>query len=153
MPRLKGCSRNVPQNFVTSYMQCEFWGTLTQLLPLVGQIFTMCGILSMTILSNRGDLRHSIRSPRMHRYEACKAITSRNAGINLLRNSGLEELNFRIAESTEHSPYNTEVRERSKTYIHVTDISAEYQLSHVGWTGTPGNDTEQLCGCTAVIPG
>jgi len=85
--------------------------------------------------------------------EVCKAITSRNSGVNLRRNSGMEGLNFGIAESTEHNPYNTEVRERSKTYIHVTDISDDRQLAHVGWTGTPGNDTEQLCDSTIVIPG
>ena len=96
------------------------------------------------------NLQHSIRSLRMHRYEACKAITSRNAGGNLLRNSGMEGLNFRIAESTEHSPYNTEVHERSKTYKHVTWIADDCQLSHVGWTR--GNDTEQLRGGTVVIP-
>ena len=64
----------------------------------------------------------------------------------------MEELNFRIAESTEHSPYNTEVCERSKTYIHETDIAVECQLLQRGWTGTPGNDTEQLRGGTVVIP-
>ena len=65
----------------------------------------------------------------------------------------MEMLNFRIAERSEHSPYNTEGSERSKTYIHVIDIADDCQLSHVGWTGTRGNDTEQLRGGTVVIPG